>query len=272
MKSSKRTSVSLNNSTVDIAPPVEFWLWSKPFWLAVSLTVVVFSLLVKLGFWQLGRGLEKQALEVAIQARALEHYHQLRTIIDHNDWRVESIIGLKVSADVKPEPLPLILLDNQVYGKQVGYLAYQVVSLAEEPNVLFLLELGFVQGGKKRNQLPEIKAITQPVSITGRLYRKSTNPLSSDLLPELGNPVRIQNLNIYQLSELLSVELMPTVLQPDNLTDWSQPFPWAPLPMTSAKHFAYAFQWFAMAVVFAAVSLLVGVKWIYTRIKQEESA
>lgn len=101
MKSSKRTSVSLNRNTVDIAPPVsslllsrQLWL-SKRFWVAVGLTVVVFSLLVKLGFWQLERGQEKQALEQAILARADSAYQALGEVLEENDWREGSILGKK---------------------------------------------------------------------------------------------------------------------------------------------------------------------------------
>lgn len=101
MKSSKRTSVSLNRNTVDMAPPVsslllsrQLWL-SKRFWVAVGLTVVVFSLLVKLGFWQFERGQEKQALEQAILARADSAYQALSVVLEDNDWREESILGKK---------------------------------------------------------------------------------------------------------------------------------------------------------------------------------
>ncbi|MCV5856246.1 hypothetical protein OFN53_37080, partial [Escherichia coli] len=83
------------------------WL-SKRFGIAVCLTVVVFSLLVKLGFWQLERGQEKQALEQAILARADAPYQSLTSVLDNNDWREESVIGVKVQAEAKPEPLPVV--------------------------------------------------------------------------------------------------------------------------------------------------------------------
>ncbi|HAS6974075.1 TPA: SURF1 family protein [Vibrio parahaemolyticus] len=252
---------------MDIVPPVsssllshKLWL-SKRFGIAVCLTVVVFSLLVKLGFWQLERGQEKQALEQAILARADAPYQSLTSVLDNNDWREESVIGVKVQTEAKPEPLPVVLLDNQTFQGKVGYLAYQVVSVGQDPITLALLELGFVEGRRTRDSLPTVTMLKSPTNVTGRLYRKSMNPLSSELMPEMGEGIRVQNLNIYELNELLNVELMPAVLQPDNLENWAYPFPWNPLPLTSAKHFGYAVQWFAMAAVFLLLTIVVCIRW-----------
>ncbi|EPA8591576.1 SURF1 family protein [Vibrio parahaemolyticus] len=274
MKSSKRTSVNLNRNTVDIVPPVssswlshKLWL-SKRFGIVVCLTVVVFSLLVKLGFWQLERGQEKQALEQAILARADAPYQSLTSVLDNNDWREESVIGVKVQMEAKPEPLPVVLLDNQTFQGKVGYLAYQVVSVGQDPITLALLELGFVEGLRTRDSLPTVTTLKSPTNVTGRLYRKSMNPLSSELMPEMGEGIRVQNLNVSELNELLNVELMPAVLQPDNLENWAYPFPWNPLPLTSVKHFGYAVQWFVMAGVFLLLTMVVCIRWFRKAVSQ----
>ncbi|MGI3096151.1 SURF1 family protein [Vibrio diabolicus] len=267
MKSSKRTSVSLNRNTVDIAPPVsslllsrQLWL-SKRFWVATGLTVVVFSLLVKLGFWQLERGQEKQALEQAILARADSAYQTLGEVLEENDWREGSILGKKVEANVVPQAFPVILLDNQTHQGNVGYLAFQIVSMSDESGTYALLELGFLEGIADRSVLPTVTTLEVSTFITGRLYRKSANPLSSELMPEVGDAIRVQNLNIAQLNQLLNIELMPAILQPDNLKNWPYDFPWNPLPLNSAKHFGYSIQWFSMAGVFLLLTLIVFVRW-----------
>ncbi|WP_182032962.1 MULTISPECIES: SURF1 family protein [Vibrio] len=267
MKSSKRTSVSLNRNTVDIAPPVSSLLLSrqlclsKRFWVAVGLTVVVFSLLVKLGFWQLERGQEKQALEQAILARADSAYQALGEVLEENDWREGSILGKKVEANVVPQAFPVILLDNQTHQGNVGYLAFQIVSMSDESGTYALLELGFVEGIADRSILPTVTTLEVSTFISGRLYRKSANPLSSELMPEVGDAIRVQNLNIVHLNQLLNIELMPAVLQPDNLKNWPYDFPWNPLPLNSAKHFGYSIQWFSMAGVFLLLTLIVFVRW-----------
>ncbi len=81
-------------------------------------------------------------------------------------------------------------------------------------------------------------------------------------MPELGESIRVQNLNISQLNEMLNIELMPAVLQPDNLVNWPYEFPWNPLPLTSAKHFGYSVQWFVMAGVFLFLTVVVLIRWL----------
>ncbi|MCR9608219.1 SURF1 family protein [Vibrio alginolyticus] len=252
---------------MDIAPPVSSLLLSrqlclsKRFWVAVGLTVVVFSLLVKLGFWQLERGQEKQALEQAILARADSAYQALGEVLEENDWREGNILGKKVEANVVPQAFPVILLDNQTHQGNVGYLAFQIVSMSDESGTYALLELGFVEGIADRSILPTVTTLEVSTFISGRLYRKSANPLSSELMPEVGDAIRVQNLNIVHLNQLLNIELMPAVLQPDNLKNWPYDFPWNPLPLNSAKHFGYSIQWFSMAGIFLLLTLIVFVRW-----------
>ncbi len=226
--------------------------------------MAVFSLLVKLGFWQLERATEKQAIEQSILARADLPYQNINVVFGNNNWEEEDVIGVKVKAQITPEPFPIILLDNQTYNSKVGYLAYQVVSVSQQPNILALMELGFVEASVSRSELPNVHQLDTRRLVTGRLYRKSMNPLSFELMAETGTPIRVQNLNISQLNELLNVDLMPAVLQPDNLNRWPYEFPWNPLPLTSAKHFGYAFQWFAMAGVFLLLAIAIFIRWSRT--------
>ncbi len=175
---------------------------------------------------------------------------------------ITNITGLTVSAHVSPADAPLIYLDNQVYEGKVGYLIYQVVKPLSQ-NKHLLLELGFIASGHHRDQLPKVPAVFGSLipsgftQITGRLYTRSLNPLSSDLLAEsmAQQHLRIQNLNITQLEQKLAITLLPFVLQPNNHKNWPLPQPWNPLPMSSKKHFGYAVQWFLMAAVWLSLML-----------------
>jgi cytochrome oxidase assembly protein ShyY1 len=87
------------------------------------------------------------------------------------------------------------------------------------------------------------------------------NPLSNELMAEHLDNIRIQNLNVAELSRLLQLTLYPFALQPAAGYNWplpqqALPQPWQPLPMPSAKHYGYAFQWFAMATVWFLIMLL----------------
>ncbi|NIY82305.1 SURF1 family protein [Vibrio hepatarius] len=227
-------------------------LSKKPtFWLGVLLTVVVFSVLINLGLWQLSRADEKQQLEQRLSERESAAMVPLAEI---EVAKFDYLTGLRVEGIVRPMPSRYLLLDNQTHEGKVGYLAYQLVALANGKHVL--LERGFVTAGGTRSHLPKVEWLQEPLDIQARLYQRSTNPLSDELMLEQGVPSRIQNLNVVQLSSLWRVDIEPYVLQPIN-KPWPYPQPWVPIPLSSAKHFGYAVQWFSMAVVLVILSLWV---------------
>ncbi|PMJ98707.1 hypothetical protein BCU12_04155 [Vibrio sp. 10N.261.55.A7] len=252
------------NSNAMIAP-ICILLKSMRFWLGLSLTVVVFSLLVKLGFWQLSRGEVKFEIEQALKQREQQAPISLEALSKVSDQ--SALTGIRVVTHVQPfqswpnandvgteQTDTVVLLDNQTYQGKVGYLAYQVVS--DGIGRHFLLERGFVSGSNDRSILPLVNWVEQPQRFVGRVYQKSANPLSRELGFEETSPPRIQNLNIPELSKRLGIELESYAFQPQ-MPGWPYAQPWQPLPMYSAKHFGYAVQWFSMAFVFASLCLYV---------------
>lgn len=214
-------------------------------------TIGVFILLIKLGIWQLDRAEYKQRLEqelVKRQSITELGYKEVLALASN-----QAVTGYPVMLQATPIN-KLILLDNQVYQGQVGYLAYQVMKITEELPYL-LVELGFVIAPKNRNQLPNIMPITKQLNLIGKVYQKQLNPLSSKLMAEPNWPKRIQNLNIPQLSQDIELSLSPFVFQPNNIPELPLPHPWQPIPLSSQKHFGYAVQWFGLAAAFLLLSL-----------------
>lgn len=233
------------------------------FWLAFVLTVVVFSILIKLGMWQLDRAAQKSALEQQLAERQNQAAVPLSQISKRStDSNLTGVIGI---ADVEPVPHQIVLLDNQTFNGKVGYLAYQVamVTAPSETPFIVLLELGFVKAPLSRNELPEIAMLRNKQTVSGRLYRRETNPISHQLHAESGWPKRIQNLNLPELAELLIMEsgspitLLPWAMQVQNIENWPYPQPWKPVSMNADKHMGYAVQWFSMAGVFILIMLTI---------------
>ncbi len=200
--------------------------------------------------WQLDRYQEKKVWQQELTLRSNQtalNYTQLLTLPNQTQYT-----GLRLQTDINPTSNHILLLDNQVYQGQVGYLAYQAVEVL--PHLPWLLvELGFIAASSNRQILPSIKTIPNSMTLTGRLYNKQTNPMSQDLMAEKGWPKRIQNLNLEQLEQELNHTLAPAVLQPDRLHTHTLPHPWKPFPMVADKHKGYALQWFVMAAVFILI-------------------
>ncbi len=249
MNSNNTTSNNLKINTMGLS--FRGLLKRPAFWLGMLLTVVVFSVLINLGFWQLSRAEEKQQLEQHLSDYANRERIPL-TELEIN--KQAYVTGLPVKASLSPVDEKYLLLDNQTYEGRVGYLAYQLMQL--ENDQYALVERGFVEASKMRSELPNVDWIEDPVSIKARLYQKSANPLSQDLHFELGSPHRIQNLNIEQLEQQWGVRIAPYVIQPQMET-WPYPQPWQPIPLKAEKHLGYAVQWFSMAGALCLLSLWV---------------
>lgn len=285
---SRSTSVNLNKKTSVIATPVSKWGVKKIGLLL--LTVVVFAVMVKLGFWQLDRGNQKLALEQQLQLRADAKPVAIE------DWQIspsEEATGVKLSLRIAPLTItPLtgdvkvqrVYWDNQTWQGKVGYLVFQPVRLLANDSqsdfeAVGLIELGFIPASGDRQVLPEVVGIGQPQPMVGRLYRKQDNPMSQGLMPEMmemkdARGLRIQNLSLEDLPQHLfsdrPLSLFSYVIQPmqplllkgdSRLTESNEisvgkhlPHPWQPLPMQSKRHFGYAMQWFSMAAVLLALA------------------
>ncbi|WGY45872.1 SURF1 family protein [Vibrio sp. ABG19] len=245
---SKSKTKTIFTASGSMVPPLRGW---GKLWLGIALTVAVFILLVKLGLWQWARGEEKQLLE-----SRLADYQQMAPVSLKQalaTYAPEQITGVRVKVIFEPDTTRTFLLDNQTMDGQVGYLAYQLGRTVDGD--WLLVELGFVAAGLQRSMLPQVEWLHQVQSLTGRLYTRSSNPLSSKLLIEADTPHRIQNLNLTELSRWLGEPVVAAVLQPQQ-SAWPYAQPWQPLAMSSHKHFGYALQWFTMAAVLAMISLM----------------
>ncbi|QIR13245.1 SURF1 family protein [Shewanella aestuarii] len=231
----------------------------------ILITVSVFSVLVKLGLWQLERAQYKQAWEQTLLARQSQpalSVEQLQNTIQAlpNQDQAASLTGYRLAISASPVTNSILLLDNQVFEGQVGYLVYQVFSIQPESTKI-VVELGFIGADKDRRVLPQIPAIPAgDYTLIGRVYQKQANPLSEHLLAESGNPTRIQNLAMNELAEHLGYPVLPVVLQPDNVPHSTLPQPWHPIPLSAQKHQGYALQWFTMAAVFLGLMTWLAIK------------
>ncbi|MGX9460689.1 SURF1 family protein [Shewanella sp. A14] len=261
MNTSNETKTNLTMKGVVTGNP--FYSVSVSRVLLVIITLVVFSLLVKLGLWQLSRASFKQEWQNTLLERQQQQalsYEALLAIVKSSEASTISqpearlLTGYRLSISAKPANNMMLLLDNQVYQGQVGYLVYQVFEITpEQPWIM--VELGFVPASKDRRILPELTPLKNTYyKLVGRIYQKQPNPLSDQLDAEqstnIDTPIRFQNINIPALTDLLGHDLAPVVLQPDNVPNYHLPQPWVPIPLSAQKHQGYALQWFTMAAVF----------------------
>ena len=134
-------------------------------WLMVIFTMLVFSLLIKLGFWQSDRALEKEQRQQRISELSQQQALTLTQVLALSDLP-DGINDLPIELDGVFVEDKVFLLDNQPDEGRLGYRVYQVMTTND---YAVLVNLGWVQGSIDRNVLPAVTAMTGQYVITGHV-------------------------------------------------------------------------------------------------------
>lgn len=226
---------------------------------AVLLTAAALGAFVSLGWWQIGRGREKQAL-VESFARGTQSSVELA-----DDVAVDDLPRYQhVRAVGHYEPARQILIDNM--PSQAGRPGYRVLTpfVREGAERLLLVDRGWVPLGQSREQLPRIDDVSADRrAVAGRLDQL---PAPGVRVGEAGTPgdrrwPRV--LNFPQPADLehalgRPIESRIVLLDPAAPDGYERV--WRPsLNFGPERHLGYAIQWFALAIValvlFVALSL-----------------
>tara|TARA_B110000211_G_scaffold110310_1_gene128096 strand:+ start:9536 stop:10282 length:747 start_codon:yes stop_codon:yes gene_type:complete len=226
-------------------------------WPMVLFTMLVFSLLIKLGFWQSDRALEKEQRQQRIselsqqQALTLTQVLALRDLPDGiNDLPIE-LDGVFVEDKV-------FLLDNQPDEGRLGYRVYQVMTTND---YAVLVNLGWVQGSIDRNVLPAVTAMTGQYVITGHVREVEVGmQLQAQNLANPSWPLRVQQIELDKFSPLITKKLLPFVVYLDKTEAIGYKKNWQAIVMPPEKHRAYAFQWFSLALAWISLMIWAAIK------------
>ena len=218
----------------------------------VIFTMLVFSLLIKLGFWQIERAFEKEQRQERIQALSQRDALTLA--------QVQALDGLKDGINDLPIKLTgtfdadrVFLLDNQPDKGRLGYRVYQII---ESNGEAILINLGWVQGSIDRSVLPKIIPVTGQHTITGHVREVEVGiQLQAQNLTDATWPLRVQQIELDKFSTLIDKKLLPFVVYLDTKEIIGYKKNWQPIVMPPEKHRGYAFQWFSLA--FAWISLMI---------------
>ncbi|TWX71426.1 SURF1 family protein [Colwellia sp. C1TZA3] len=226
-------------------------------WPMVIFTMLVFLSLIKLGFWQIDRALEKEQRQQRIselsqrQALSLAQVLTLSGLQDGiNDLPIQlkgDFVGDKV-----------FLLDNQPDKGRLGYRVYQII---ESNDAAILVNLGWVQGSIDRNILPDVIPVTGQHTISGHVREVEVGiQLQAQNLTNPSWPLRVQQIELDKFSQLISKKLLPFVVYLDKKETIGYVKNWQPIVMPPEKHRAYAFQWFSLALAWISLMVWAAIK------------
>jgi cytochrome oxidase assembly protein ShyY1 len=226
-------------------------------WPMVIFTMLVFSSLIKLGFWQIDRALEKEQRQQRISELSQRQALSLAQVLALNGLQ-DGINDLPIQLNGDFVSEKVFLLDNQPDKGRLGYRVYQII---ESNDDAILVNLGWVQGSIDRNILPEITAITGRHTITGNVREVEVGiQLQEQNLTGSSWPLRVQQIELDKFSQLIGKKLLPFVVYLDKKETMGYKKNWQPIVMPPEKHRAYAFQWFSLALAWISLMIWAAIK------------
>jgi surfeit locus 1 family protein len=219
----------------------------KKHWPLILFFIILFPLLLTLGQWQLSRAEEKQ--------RILSEYTHLNSIsaidiesLDGEEALTYRRIKLRGVYDVDR----YWLLDNRSRNGRAGY---EVLMSFGDQNLSVLVNRGWLPAGNDRSKLPAIETPGDQQVVSGYLVDMESNAWikhsKSDLT--LSWPKRVLHLDPHQASQHLGEPLYPWILRLDDDAPGALLTNWQIVSSNPQRHYAYAVQWFSMALALLAL-------------------
>ena len=227
--------------------------FAPAFWPTVVF-VLLMTLLLSLGLWQMNRAQAKQAL---VEKRAAGEVAE----------------PLKLSAETQLTPAdryrPAVvtgrfdaaqqwLLDNRIFRGQAGYHVFTPFIPRGENRPSLLVNRGWISVGETREFLPQLPVTDELVSLRGHLDSPASVGLVLGVPPleSIEDRVRLQALDIAGLAEARRLPLLRYALVIDEGEPGGLQYDWSPIPpMGPEKHLGYAVQWFGLAVALLIIYL-----------------
>ena len=219
------------------------WLTKKWWFLIVVIPIV--GLCIKAGFWQLDRAHQKEEL-----IRVLTVGESLLTSgSDMLSQQVESGTHQVQLTVYRDTATPLRFLDNRIQDRVAGYEVFTEAT-SSDGSVRVLVNLGWVPGPKRRDELPTIE-IPTVFELKGLWVPITDSYLMSESDTEtLGDAQRVQSLTNLIKTNLLSGMVLAEGLLPRNAN--------GPKPRLGPEtHYGYAIQWFLLALVLCGMTAVI---------------
>ena len=225
-------------------------------WIAWPLALLVIALFVWLGFWQLARMHEKQALLDASHAVLVRR--QARPLALAGDpHRVHGYDWATGEGHFLARPT--VLLDNQSNAGRSGVRAYRAFQSADAAAPVVLVDLGWLPLGGDRH-LPTVPRPAGLQHVAGLLAPPPASGfVRAVALPQPDGNVLAVNLDLPVVARALRLPaLAPRVLKLDPALPlgYTRDLDILPNTLPPSRHLGYAVQWFGLALTVLVTAIV----------------
>lgn len=216
-----------------------------PDWLPFAVGALLVIQFAGLGVWQIGRGFEKQADRDAFRSQA-----SAANFVTGMELRPYQRLRATGRFDAGRQ----FLLDNIMLNSRYGYYVLTPLAVGDgEP--LLIVNRGWIERAGKNIDTQSIALPGSRVTVRGRVgsLPRAGYRMGDPFLPDAAWPQHAVYPTLEELASSLGQEVQPFVLLMDPDNDHGLLRHWVPAEMGPGRHFGYAFQWFAMGAVLAAM-------------------
>ncbi len=252
--------------------------FSPPWW-AWLVFIVIAVIMLMLGRWQLDRASEKVRMSEAADA-ARRAPAQMITAINDVDAAASAYTRVQINGQWLADRQ--FLWDNRTHKGRAGFEV--ITPMRTSDGLLVLINRGWLPLGASRAELPDVSIPSEFVdsvqTVTGYFTRPSKGFASGEASPRDADwPKLLQFYDYPLIEDFLSATVVHGVVQVLELdgadaVDATLPGAvdssnsaglwftgnWQADASGPAKHYSYAFQWFAMATALAVIFVLVNLK------------
>lgn len=211
-------------------------------WIEYFLLLLTFVFLMKLGFWQVHRAQEKISILKQYEAQKEQPFTEWTP--DKNPPNAYQ--NIKVKGEVFANRF---YLDNQFYQHRLGY---HVIVPVRMKNKIVLLDMGWIPATPNRRSLPH-PHLNEQTYWQGTVYFPPVSKLNYFqhwIERREGNHVIIESLEPELIAKELKAPVYPWILRlraDEHSPQWQRDWTW--INVRPEKHYAYAGQWFLMALI-----------------------
>lgn len=237
-------------------------------WLLAAVTALAMAATATLGVWQLQRAAFKETL-----ASQIESQSKLAALQEVPAGDAQALVHRRVNLRGAWLYQHTIYLDNRYMGGRPGFIVATPLQLDHGKQIVWVQRGWAARDPQDRARVPSLPATAEPVTVQGRVVAEVSRvyalgaPVEATATAstaQSGTPqpwavpssapgpakgTRIgQNLPAVDFgpsTQLLSVAVLQTAPEAANAPDGLQR-DWTPLDSGVAKHYGYAFQWFAL--------------------------
>ena len=252
--------------------------FSPPLW-AWLVFVAIAGIMLMLGRWQLDRAAEKVSMREAADAA---RDAPAKMITEINDVKAAANAYTRVQISGEWLADRQFLWDNRTHKGRAGFEVITPMRTAD--GLLVLINRGWLPLGASRDELPDVSLPSELVdsvqTVTGYFTRPSKGFAGGDASSRDADwPKLLQFYDYPLIEDLLSAAIVPGVVQvleldaagggvtksPASVDSVESPGLWLTGNWQAdasgpAKHYSYAFQWFAMATALAVIFVVVNLK------------